>query len=383
MNKLIPYGKQHIDKRDIEAVSKSLKQNKITTGNNVSLFENKLKKYFKSKYTAVCNSGTSALLLSLLAIEIKKNDKIIMPAINFISSYNTCKLLGADIYLSDVDKYTGQITPEKILECIKKNNLKKVKAIIVMYHGGYPENAENFIKFKKKFGSYIIEDACHALGAEYKVKNKFYKIGSCKHVDISTFSLHPLKTITTGEGGIVTCSSKKIFEKVKLYRSLGINRDLKKHWKYDVVNYGLNLRLNDIQCALGISQLVKINHFLKKIKKIANHYQKILKNIDGIKLPQYKKKNKSSYHLFMASLEKLNVFKKDNFFKFMLKNKVMLQYHYIPIYKFSNFKKKYFFKNAERFYNTTFSLPIYYELSKSKQNLVINLIKKYLNKINY
>ena len=120
MHKLIPYGKQYIDKTDIKAVLKSLKKDKITNGNNVSLFEHRLKKYLKSKYTAVCNSGTSALFLSLLAIEIKKNDKIIMPAINFISSYNICKLLGADVYLSDVDKYTGQITPEKILECAKK-----------------------------------------------------------------------------------------------------------------------------------------------------------------------------------------------------------------------------------------------------------------------
>ena len=265
----------------------------------------------------------------------------------------------------------------------KKNNLKKVKAIIVMYHGGYPQNAENYINLKKKFGSYIIEDACHALGAEYRVKKKFYKVGSCNHADISTFSLHPLKTITTGEGGVVSCNSKKIYEKIKLYRSLGIKRNPKKHWKYDVVNYGLNFRLNDIQCALGISQLKKINLFLKERKKISNHYKKMLKNIEEIKLPKYEEKNKHSFHLFIVSLEKLTVNKKDNFFKFMLKNNIMLQYHYIPIYKFSNYKKKNFFINTEIFYNKSFSLPIYYGLSKSNQNLVINLIKKYLNKIKY
>lgn len=379
MNKIIPYGKQYIDKKDISAVVKSLKQDKITTGKNVDLFENKLKNFLRSKYVISCNSGTSALLLSLLSIEIKKDDIIIMPAINFISSYNICKILGAKIFLSDVDRYTGQITPETINECIDKYKLKKIKAVIVMYHGGYPENAEKYSKIKKNLGCFIIEDACHALGSEYMVNNKFYKVGSCKHVDISTFSLHPLKSITTGEGGLVSTNSKKLYEKIKLFRSLGIKRGLK-HWKYDIIKYGLNLRLNDIQSALGSSQLDKIKLFINKRKKIADYYNQSFKNIPNLKLIKYQSKNKSSFHLYMISIENFDLKKKDNFFSFMLKKKIMMQYHYIPIYKFKVFKKKTYLTNSEKFYNTTFSLPIYYELTKKKQNLIIKIIKDYLKK---
>ena len=141
------------------------------------------------------------------ALEVCKNDIILMPAVNFISSYNMAKIMQLKIYLVDVDEYTGQITPDKVLDCIKKNKLKKIKALIVMYNGGYPENVKQFYDIKKKYNFLIIEDACHALGAEYKHKKKYYKIGSCKHSDVCTFSMHPLKTITSGEGGIISTNN--------------------------------------------------------------------------------------------------------------------------------------------------------------------------------
>ena len=175
-----------------------------------------------------------------------------MPSVNFVSSYNICITLGAKVYLADVDEYTGQMTPNTLNQCIKKYRLRKVKAIIHMYNGGHPIDAEKFLYFKKKLNCYIIEDACHALGSSYLYKKKFIKVGSCKHSDISTFSLHPLKTITTGEGGLVTTNNLKIDEKIKIFRSLGIKRKFNKHWKYDVVLKGFNFRLNDFQCALNL-----------------------------------------------------------------------------------------------------------------------------------
>lgn len=377
MTKLITYGRQFIDKKDVIAVSRSLSDDKITTGKKIDIFENRLKKYFKSKYAAVCNSGTSALFLALLSIDIKKNDKIIMPAINFISSYNLCKFLGADVYLADVDNSTGQITPDTIIECCNKNKISKLKAIIVMYHGGNPKNAENFWKLKKKLNCFIIEDACHALGSEYKFKKKYYKIGSCKHSDISTFSLHPLKSITTGEGGVVTTNSNEILKKIILYRSHGIKRNKKKHWDYDILLNGFNLRLNDIQCALGISQLKKIKSFIKKRSLISQKYIEAFKNNPKLKVLEDDKNYKSSHHLFMMSCKNFSLKKKDSFFNYMYKNNIMLQYHYIPIYKFSVFKKKNKFKNSEKFYNTTFSLPIFYGLSDKDQNYIIDKTNKY------
>ena len=379
--KLIPYGKQYIDNKDISFISKVLKKDKITTGEFVEKFENKINKYLNCKYSTTCNSGTSALFLALLAINIKKKDIIIMPSVNFVSSYNICKLFGARIYLADVNKQTGQMFPENVSDCCKKFKLKKVKAIITMYNGGNPQNADLFYKFKKILGCFIIEDACHALGAEYQFKRNIFKIGSCKHADISTFSLHPLKTITTGEGGIVTTNSKKFDERIKKHRSLGIKKDRNNHWKYDVIYQGFNFRLTDFQCALGISQLKKIKSFISARGNIAKKYSKELNKIPQISLPKYNKKYKSSHHLYLINLNKKSYKFKDKLIKYMLKNKIKFQYHYIPIYKFKVFKDAFIGKNAERYFNTAVSLPIHYSLSTKEQNFVIKKIKFFLKNI--
>jgi len=378
--KNIPYGKQFIDSKDIKSVSRALRSRIITTGKIVDKFENALSKYLNAKYVSVCNSGTSALCLAMLSIGLKKNDKIIMPAMTFVASYNIAKILGAKVFLADVDKNTGQMTPEDVLKCCKKFNLKKIKAIILMYNGGYPENAQNFTKLKKKLKCLIIEDACHALGAQYKSNKKNYKVGSCNNADISTFSLHPLKTITTGEGGIVTTNVKKIDEKIKKFRSQGILRDKKNHWKYDVLYTGFNFRLNDFQCALGISQLKKIKLFLSYRKKIALKYDKELKMINEISLPTYSKENTPAYHLYLINIKNFDNKKKNLFINFMKSKNIILQYHYIPIYKFKIFNDKYIGKNTEKYYKEAVSLPIYYGLKNREQNYIISSIKFFFKK---
>jgi dTDP-4-amino-4,6-dideoxygalactose transaminase len=200
---IIPYGRQYIDSQDIKFVSKALKKDLITTGDYVKKFEDKISKILKVKFTTVCSSGTSALYLALIAINLKKDDVIVMPAINFIAVYNMARLMNAKIFLADVDSLTGQMTPETLLGCIRKNKLKKIKAIVTMYLGGYPENVIEFYNIKKRFNCYLIEDACHAFGAKYEYNKKYFNIGSCKHSDIAVFSFHPVKTITTGEGGAI------------------------------------------------------------------------------------------------------------------------------------------------------------------------------------
>jgi len=182
--KTIPYGRQCIDSSDIRIVSKALKEDLITTGRYVKKFENKISKFLKVKYTVSCNSGTSALHLALMAIGLGRDDVVIMPAINFIAVYNMARLMNAKIFLADVNPLTGQMTPETLLQCIKNNRLKKIKAIITMYLGGYPENVIKFYNIKKKFNCYLIEDACHALGAKYLFNKNLLSIGSCKHSDI-------------------------------------------------------------------------------------------------------------------------------------------------------------------------------------------------------
>ena len=378
--KPIPYGKQFIDKNDKISVLRSLSNDLITTGPYVKKFEHKINKYLKCKYSYVCSSGTAAIHLALLSIDLKKDDIILMPAVNFVASYNMAKTLQLKVYLVDVDEYTGQITPNKILECIKKNKLKKIKALILMYHGGFPENPKEFYDLKKKYKFFIIEDACHALGSEYNFKGNYFKVGSCVHSDISTFSLHPLKTITSGEGGIITTNNIKIAKNIRLYRNHGISRNKNEYWKYDVLKFGFNYRLSDINCALGLSQLNKINSFVKKRKKVYEKYIQELKNFNSdLIIPKYSKTIKPSFHLFLINIMFSKIKKnKDHFMKYLVKNNIYAQQHYIPIYKFKIYKKiSNHFSGSEKYFKNSVSIPIFFNLNNDDQNKIIKIIKNY------
>ena len=380
MMKKIPYGKQLIDREDKKFVLDSLSKDLITTGPYVQRFENSITKFFKSKFSYVCSSGTSALHLAMLSINLKPNDTILMPSVNFIASYNMAKIMKLKVHLVDVDEYTGQITPDNVLECIKKNKLKKIKVLILMYHGGYPENSHKFYTIKKKFNFYIIEDACHALGAEYKYKNKFYKVGSCKHSDVSTFSMHPVKTITSGEGGIISTNNTKIANRIRLFRNHGMMKNKKKHWDYDIIENGYNYRLSDINCSLALSQLKKLKFLLNKRKKIYNNYLKELKNFNqNLKIPLYSRTSRSSYHLFLININFKKLKKnKDHFMEYLKNKNILAQYHYIPIYKFNIYdEKKSDFLETEKYFKNSVSLPIYPNLTVKNQNYVIKIVKKY------
>ena len=382
--KTIPYGRQYIDNQDIRLVSKALKEDLITTGRYVKKFENKISKFLKVKYATSCNSGTAALHLALMAIGLEKDDVVIMPAINFIAVYNMARLMNAKIFLADVDPLTGQMTARTLSDCIKNNKLKKIKAIVTMYLGGYPENIIEFYNIKRKFKCYLIEDACHALGSRYLFNKKFIPVGSCNHSDISTFSLHPVKTITSGEGGLITTNNKVFYNKIVSLRSHGINKDKNYHWKYNLSRSGFNYRLSDMNCALGLGQLKKINKFLNYRKKIFNIYKtELKKNINTAVLPSYKE-SKPSYHLFLISINFKKIRStKDKLLKFLRKNNIFCQYHYIPIYKFKLFNQKInlkYYKGTEFYYKNTLSLPIFYNLNVSLQKEIIKKIKFFLNK---
>ena len=378
--KLIPYGRQFIDNADLLSVKKSLKETLITTGQKVDKFEKELSNFLKTKHAITCNSGTAALHLAFMAAGVKSGDVIIMPVVNFISAFNMSKILGASVFFSDVDAKTGQMTPKFLLECIKKNKITKIKVILTMYMGGFPENVFELYKIKKKYKCLLIEDACHALGSKYFHRNKMIHVGSCKHADISTFSLHPLKPITTGEGGIVTTNNNFFASKIKKLRSHGIIRNKKCFWKYDIGSPGFNYRLSDINCALGISQLKKLEFFLSRRKKIYNLYKQKLSKLNSfITLPEYEKKNQSSFHLMIININfhhKKN--QKDKFLSYLFKNNIICQYHYIPINKFKELNLKLpKFDSAEKYYQSSLSIPIYHNLNYKTQIYVINKIENF------
>ena len=374
----ISNGKHFLDNNDIKEVVKTLKSNFLSQGPSILKFEELFKKKLKSKFSLACNSGTSALYLAMQSIDLKKNDVIILPSVNFIAAVNIARLFQANFFLADVDSSTGQLSTEGILKCIKNNKIKKVKAIINMYLSGNLREIINFYKLKKKLNCYLIEDACHALGSSYKYKKEKINIGSCKHSDICTFSFHPLKTITTGEGGMFLTNNKKFFDKASLFRSHGIKKT-EKHWKYDVLSVGLNFRMSNINASLGISQFKKIEKFISIRKKIFELYFKNLHNYrDVIKILETEKNTFSSNHLVIANIDfsKLKI-KKDDFIKKLMKEKILIHYHYIPNFNFKNYNSipAKNFSGANSHFKNAVSLPVYYKLSFSDVKKVNSKIK--------
>jgi dTDP-4-amino-4,6-dideoxygalactose transaminase len=374
------YGKQFVDFKDKIALKESLNQKLISGGQLINNFESRLSKYLNSKYSIVCSSGTAALHLIFLSLNLKKKDTVILPAINFAASANILRNLKINFFLADVDINTGQISSESIINCIKKNKIKNLKAVVTSYLGGHVHDIENIVKLKKKIFFFLIEDSCHAFGSKYLYKNFIYKVGSSKHSDISSFSFHPVKSITTGEGGLITTSNKNIAQKIRLLRSHGIERS-KNYWNYDIKNNGLNYRLSDINAALGISQLNKIQEILKKRKAIAKIYTTKLKQSKILQKPFFD--INSSWHLYIIKINfsELKICR-DSFIKHLIKKKIYPQIHYIPTYHFSSFRnfKKKDFPFSEIFYSKCLSLPIYASLKKNEVLYIIKNIENLINK---
>ena len=375
---MITYGKQFIDIKDKKAVLETLSGAWLTQGPKVKEFEDKINKKFGSKYCCAVANGTAALHLTGIALGWKRGDIILCSAISFVSGANSVIYSGATPDFVDIDEnsYNIDVTKleNKIKKYLKKN--KKIKAIIVTDYAGNPSDWQGLKKISKKYNIKLINDNCHALGSAYK-KNKKYAV---KYADVVIHSYHPVKNITTGEGGAVLTNDKKIFKKIKRLSSHGIIK--KKHpWKYEMVELGYNYRLSDIQCALGISQLKKLNKFVQRRNQIANIYSKNFKN-SIFKKPIVEKNNFHSYHLYPLQIQffKLKI-SKANLFKKLIDQNIKLQVHYIPTYLHPYYKKNFNFKNrnfpvSNKFYNNEISLPIYYNLSNKQVLKVINAIEK-------
>lgn len=381
MKNLIPYNRQFIDKSDYNYVIQALKNDLITTGKFVDKFEKRLSELFKSKYVAVCTNGTAALHLAFLSINLKKNDNIILPSINFVAAENMAKLMGAKIFFADVSNQTGQVTYQSLQNCVKKYQIKKVKAFVVNFLGGNIHNYYDYYKFKKKNKCYFIEDACHALGSIYKIGNKKFPVGNCKYSDISTFSFHPVKPITTGEGGAVSTNDKKIFQKILLYRNHGFDRSFQKNNKVKInINklLGFNYRLSDINCALGVSQLKKLNKFKKHRNLIFLRYKNNFKSLENyITLIDTEKGTTSSRHLIIALIDfkKLKI-NKENLRSQLLKNNIITQIHYFPFFlkdKKINLRN---YNGSKKYFESCLSIPAFHKLKLKDVDKISNKIKK-------
>ena len=380
---MIPYSRHRLFKEDIKAVNEVLKSNFLTTGPQVEIFEKKIKQVFLSKYATCVNSATSALHLACLAIGLKKGDYLWTSSISFVASANCGLYCGAKIDLIDIDLNSLNLSvkdlKKKLQIAKKKKNLPKI--LVVVHLAGNPCEMKEIYLLSKKYNFKIIEDASHASGSYYHKQI----IGNCKYSDICVFSLHPVKTFTSGEGGILLTNNKNINDKVQILRSHGIEKNKKKlkkkneqEWYYEQQLLGFNYRMSDIHAALGISQLKRISLFTRERNRIKNIYKKDLNKLP-IKFQSICKKNYSSFHLNIILVRK-NI--RNKLFRLLRKNNFYVNLHYMPIYKHPFYKKFKFkkseFPNAEIFYNTAISIPIYYGLEKKNINKFIELLKNFL-----
>jgi UDP-4-amino-4,6-dideoxy-N-acetyl-beta-L-altrosamine transaminase len=374
---MINYGKHFIDKDDIKSVLSVLKSDFLTQGPKVEEFEKKLKSLFKAKYACCTSSGTAALHLCGLALNWKKKHLILASPLTFVATTNAALYLGAKVDFVDIDKETYNIDINKLenkLIALKKHK-KKVHTLIVTDYAGQPSDWPKLKSLSKKFRFKLINDNCHSIGSKI-FNDSGYAV---KYADLVCHSYHPVKNITTGEGGSVLTNNKSLYDKIKILRSHGIIKNKKEPWKYLINELGYNYRLSDIQSALGISQLKKLKMFIKKKKEIAKIYDKRFKDFDLFEIPKVKKNISHSYHLYPLKIkfEKLNI-TKDFLLKKLRSIGINLQVHYIPVYHHSLYKirNKSEFTNTENFFNQVVSLPIYYSLSKSQINFIINSILK-------
>ena len=383
---MIPYGKQNIINQDIKSVIDVLKSDFLTQGPITPKFEKKLAEYCNSKYSVAVVNATSALHISCLALGVKKGDLVWTSPISFVASANAALYCGAEVDFVDInlDSYNMCVSSleKKLINAKKKGKLPKV--VIPVHLAGQSCEMKEIHELSQKYNFRIIEDASHAIGAEYLNE----KVGNCKYSDITVFSFHPVKIITTCEGGACMTNDKDHFEKLCKLRSHGIVRNQEDmenishgSWYYEQIDLGFNFRLNDLQSALGISQLQRLDYFVKLRHEVSKFYNDTLDNIENIILPKQSKNTYSSYHLFIIRVASNDSNSRKNLFEKLRNNGIFVNVHYIPIYKQPYYKKLGYknLENAEIYYNQAISIPIYPYLKKSELNKIVSVIKSEQN----
>ncbi len=368
---MISYGKQNIDQKDIKAVTKVLRSPWLTQGPMVKKFEQKLAKYCGAKYAVAVTNGTAALYLAYLASGLTKGDQAITTPNSFVATANMLLAVGAKPIFADIALDTYNIDENKITQAITK----KTRAIVTVDFAGQPANLKIIKQLAKKHSLVVIEDASHALGAKHYGK----KIG--QWADLTVFSFHPVKSITTGEGGAILTNNHQLYQRLQLLRNHGIHKN--NQGKNVMTTFGYNFRLTDIQSALGVSQLKKIDAFIKQRRQIVKWYQTELSRVKEIILPQERPANYSSWHLYVIRTKKIG--DRDKLANFLVARGIGVNYHYPAIYRQPYWQKigykKIRLPNEEIYQASCLTLPCHTLLNKNDIIFVCQQIKKfYINK---
>lgn len=383
----IPYGLHEIDDNDISAVIEVLKSNTITQGQKVIDFGKALSDYTGAKYAVPVANGTCALHLCLAAIGVKEGDEIITTPITFCATANVALYLGAVVKFVDIDPYTLNIDPKKIEDQITE----KTKVIMPVDFRGHPANLYLIDKIAKKHGLFVVEDGSHSIGSKYRVNGISFSCGDGIHADFCTFSFHPVKHITTGEGGAVLTNNYELFKKASALSKHGIDRrpemfsenKRKGTWYYEMESLGFNYRMTDFQAALGISQLKKIDLFRERRRKIVEYYNKELKELDELKLPFEDDKVDSNFHIYTIQVSNDKSFDRYDLFKHLTSIGYRVMVHYIPVHLLEYYKTRFGYKEgdypiSETYYNNTLSLPLYPSLTDFEVETVVKDIKHFV-----
>jgi len=383
---MIPYGHQDITKADIDSVLIALKSDFLTQGPLVPRFEENLASQVKAKYAVAVNSATSALHIACLALGLQKGDWVWTSPITFVASANCALYAGAKIDFVDIDAVTYNLSVEALEEKLinAKRNGTLPKIVIPVHMCGQSCDMKRIHLLSKKYGFFIIEDASHAVGGYYDN----HPVGNCEYSDIAIFSFHPVKIITTAEGGMAVTNRKEFAENMRSLRSHGITRDTELMlqepdgpWYYEQLSLGFNYRMTELQAALGLSQLGKLNKFVNKRHEIAEKYTKELANLP-ITLPTQHKETYSSYHLYPILIDQDSPITRHDLFLELRKEGVGVNVHYIPVHLQPFYKNLGFVSGtypvAEDYYLRTISIPIFYGLTEKQQNFIIEKLTSLL-----
>ncbi len=374
--KMIPYGRQTIEEDDVQAVVDVLRSDYLTTGPKIAEFEKMVADYVGAKYAVAISNGTSALHAACFAAGIQPGDEVITTPLTFAASSNCVLYCGGTPVFADVDPKTYNIDPEDI----RRKITDKTKAIIAVHLAGQPCDMDEIHKIAKEHDLLVIEDGAHALGSVYKGK----KVGTLS--DMTTFSFHPVKPITTGEGGMIVTDNEEFYQKMMLFRSHGITRDenlMTRNdgpWFYQQLDLGYNYRITDIQCALGCSQMKKLDRFLARRKEIVAHYNEAFADCENIVTPYQLPETESGWHLYIVQVKNCD---RREVFEALREHGIAVNVHYIPVYMHPYYQehgyKDVHCRNAEEIYSHIISLPLYPTLTEEQQQYVIETLKHVIN----